>query len=346
GGDSYIQNGEFGLAVRKGHELTSNLFAEGWPVLYGYIASSPKTASSSIITAAEKDDPILTVWQYGLGRTVAWNSDVSGEWSGAYSGKEDYVQLWKRIVDYSTGNASLGEDRVDVITAGEVTEILYETQEYSADTEILATVIDPEGQTSEVKLYATAPGKYETEVPTASTGMYHFNIRRTEQEEIRNYITTAATVQFSDEYKFDVSTEAYVSFAEKYGRIIRPEENIWTKPKTNVKGKKDLTNWLLGIAIILFLVDVALRRFQYVPRWKGIGIGRRMLETASETTEQTLDFNQEAESKKMVAGEMTETASETKAVIKEAKPKRKQTKSTEQTLDTSQLLKKKDDRNI
>lgn len=352
GGDSYIQNGEFGLAVRKGHELTSNLFTEGWPVLYGYVASSPKTASSSIITSAEKDDPILTVWQYGLGRTVAWNSDVSGEWSGAYSGKEDYVQLWKRIVDYSTGNASLGEDRVDVVTAGEVTEILYETQEYNADTEILATVIDPEGQTSEVKLYATAPGKYETEVPTASTGMYHFNIRRTEKDEIRNYITAAATVQFSDEYKFDVSTDAYFSFVEKYGRVITPEENIWTRLKTDIKGKKELTNWLLGIAILLFLADVAMRRFQYVPQWKGIRLGNRASGANDTNVVDEVDRMQESQMKQtseltlnaqIVEQQRTEGAEKKASKDKKIKKNKKQS---EQTLDTSQLLKKKDDRNI
>lgn len=363
GGDSYIQNGQFGLSVRKGHELTSNLFAEGWPMVYGYVSASPKTASSSIITSAEKEDPILTVWQYGLGRTVAWNSDVSGEWSGAFSGQEDYVQLWKRIVDYSTGNANLGEDRVDVVTAGENTEIVYETQDYDSHTEILATVIDPQGQTSEVKLHATAPGKYETEIATASTGLYHFNIRRMEEDEIRNYMTTAATVQFSDEYKFDVSTDAYLSFVEKYGRIITPEDTVWTDLKTNVKSKRELTSWLLGLAILLFLVDVAMRRFQYVPQWRAVAIGRKAWKDIPEdATEQRQEAGaqkimqkaeQRPESKQGVTapdvqaiGQQAQEAAQKASEKKKTASKKKQSRQSEQTLDTSQLLKKKDDRNI
>ena len=43
----------------------------------GYIASSPKS-SSTVILESDKEDPILTVWQYGLGRSAAWNSDGSG----------------------------------------------------------------------------------------------------------------------------------------------------------------------------------------------------------------------------------------------------------------------------
>ena len=103
----------------------------------------------------------MTVWQYGLGRTVAWNTDVTGEWSGGFSGKDDYAQLWKRIVDYSAGNAHMGEDSVNVVTTDEQMEITYEAKDYGTDTEITATVIDPEGQSSEVKLYATAPGEYK-----------------------------------------------------------------------------------------------------------------------------------------------------------------------------------------
>ena len=71
-------------------------------------------------------------------------------------------------------------------------------------------MIDPKGNTTEEKLHASAPGKYTAELSTPQTGLYHFNIRRNEDSEIRNYLTTAAAVQFSDEYKFDVSTDSFL----------------------------------------------------------------------------------------------------------------------------------------
>lgn len=387
GGDSYLQNGEFGLAVQGGHEIMSNLFADGWPILYGYVAATPKTASQLLIASAEENDPILTTWQYGLGRTVAWNSDVTGEWTGAFAGKEDYVQLWKRVVDYSTGNADIGEDSVDIVTSGEMTEIVYQTKEYTSDTEIVATVIDPEGEKQEVKLYATAPGKYETQLPTEQTGLYHMNIRRMEDEEIQSYMTTAAAVQFSDEYKFDVSTAKYLSFVEQYGRLITTEEEIWNTITNGTRDKRPLTNFLLGLAICLFLVDVAVRRFQYVPAWKGFGELRRKKADGgaeegaySETQGDTAGGSQRNESSAMsgvATGSAAEQAADSKApgqvsggkelgqvsggkeagavsgggkrADKKQKPAKektkKQKKPQEQTLDTSALLKKKDDRN-
>jgi len=351
GGDSYIQNGVFSLSVQKGHELTSSLFANGWPAIYGYIAATPKTASSPVVVSGEKGDPILTVWQYGLGRTAAWNSDVTGEWTGAFVGQEDYVQLWKRIVDYSAGNASMGEDSVNVVTAGERTQVDYQTSDYGNNTEILVTVIDPKGDVAEQKLHATAPGKYTAELSTPQTGLYHFNIRRTEDGEIRNYMTTAAAVQFSDEYKFDVRTDAYLEFVGQYGRIITEQDSVWTRLTTKTREGYPLTNWLLALAIVLFLVDIAMRRFQYVPR--------RIVLTVRKAKQNGADAVQEIQGKGMAqATQMTQvsetdtglpdTAGKTNRLSKAGKKQKKQKKlsQSEQTLDTSQLLKKKDEREL
>jgi uncharacterized protein YegL len=340
GGDSYIQNGEFALSVAGGNELTSNLFADGWPVLYGYVSASPKTASTRVIAASDKNDPILTVWQYGLGRTAAWNSDVTGEWSGAFAGKDDYVQMWKRIVDYSTGNADLGEDSVNVVTAGETTNIVYKADNYDGGTEIWATVIDPDGDAEEVKLHATAPGQYETELSTSGTGLYHFNIRRTQDGEIQSYMTTAAAVQFSDEYKFDVTTASYLNFVQQYGRVITEEDNIWTSLNAGTREKRSLTNWLLALAVLLFLADVAMRRFQYVPRWRYQSTYNIWKSSRKENEKGADEELQNA----LTQSETTDVKSERK--LKNETKREKSPKQTEQTLDTSQLLKKKDNRNI
>lgn len=329
GSDSYIQNGVFSLKVQKSHELTNNLFTDGWPVLYGYIAATPKTASTPVIVSDDKENPILTVWQYGLGRTAAWNSDVTGEWSGAFAGEEDYVQMWKRIVDYSTGNADMGEDRVDVATAKEQTEITYQTDDYRNGTEILVTVIDPEGQITEEKLHATAPGQYTAEISTPQTGIYHFNIRRSEDGEIQSYLTTAAAVQFSDEYKFDVSTDSYLKFVERYGRIITDEDTIFNRLSTGARESFPLTNWLIILAVCLFVADVAMRRFRFAPR--AVPAGLR---------------GEDAKRDRMAEKDSQKDSEKKKREGRKSKHKPEKKGQQEQTLDTSQLLRKKDDRKI
>ncbi len=333
GGDSFLQNGDFSLTVRSSHELTKELFVQGWPYVYGYVAATPKAASSSVIAVAGKDDPLLTVWQYGLGRSVAWNSDVTGEWTAAFEGKEDYVQLWKRVIDYSAGNADMGEDRVNVVTADGVTEIMYEARDYGTETEIITTVIGPDGESSEVKLFATAPGKYKAQLPTGQTGMYHLNVRRQEKGEISNYMITAAAVQFSDEYKFDVDTKNYLQFIATCGKVVSEEEYLWNKITAGTTGMRSITNFLIGLGLILFLADVAMRRFQYVPKRT----------VRKPKTEAQVEI-----SEKIAVPEET-AVTEPKQEKKVSKPKEKTKKAKKQetqSLDTSSLLKKKDERNI
>ena len=371
GGDSYIQNGDFALSVRQGHELTSNLFPNGWPRLYGYVSATEKTAANPIIKEPEKDAPILTVWQYGLGRTVAWNSDVTGAWTAAFSGADDTVQLWKRIVDYSTGNASLGGDRVNVVTAGEQTTVVYQTEDYSGKTEVLAKVVDPEGADTEVRLHATAPGKYEAALDTAQAGLYHLNIRREEDGEIQSYLTTATAVQFSDEYKFDVSTAPYLNFVQRYGQIIDADTDVWGKVDAKAKEKHSLTNWLLALAILLFLADIAMRRFQYEPDFAKIAergkqrraqkAARRRAENAQMPGAMQVPGAGQGMAAGQGAGQMPAGAAQMpgagqtmtgpgqgamSAQRKDTDRRSRKAKPQEQILDTSQLLKKKDDRNI
>lgn len=264
-GDTYLQNGLFQLAVDSGSEITRGLFEGGWPGIYGYVSATPKNASNVLI-ASEKDDPILTVMQYGLGHTVAWNTDVTNQWTADYAGESDYAQLWKRIVDYSVGNAAIGEDSVDVTAESGYTNVVYNALDYSGQTKVEAVYTDPDGNTQTVPLQATAPGHYEAQLDTDVTGIYNLSVRRLENGSIANAVTTAVAVQYSDEYKFDVSSSAFTSFVERYGAMLDPEESFWKQRKNGTKERYELTKWLILLAILWFVADIAFRRFYFLPQ--------------------------------------------------------------------------------
>lgn len=264
-GDTYLQNGVFGLGVSGGSEITRGLFETGWPSIYGYVSATPKH-TSRVLISSEKDDPVLSIMQYGLGRTVAWNSDVKNQWTAEFAGETDYVQLWRRIVDYSAGSAGIGEDSVDVNTAGGRTSIVYHANDYGESTRVEAVYTDPEGNTLTEPLQATAPGRYEAVLDTDVTGIYSLGVQRSDGGEVTNAVTTAAAVQYSDEYKFDVGTEAFVSFVERCGAWLDPEENLWQRRKGGTRERYELAGWLILAAILWFVLDIALRRFCFRPQ--------------------------------------------------------------------------------
>ncbi|MCM1105578.1 MAG: VWA domain-containing protein [Blautia sp.] len=337
-GDTYLQNGEFALAVNGGNEITRGLFAEGWPVLHGYVSATPKNSARQLI-ASEKDDPVLTVMQYGLGHTVAWNTDVTNQWTSGFAGQEDYAALWRRIVDYSTGNAGIGEDSADVITAHGVTKISYRALDYGEKTKVEAVYTDPEGNTNTAELTATAPGQYETKLDTDMSGVYNLSVRRIDDGEISNAVTTAAVVQYSDEYKFRVSAAAFLKFVENYGRMLEPGEDFWKQRKSDTRERYELAKWLILLAVLWFVMDIAFRRFHFLPQDTRLyqSLARRARERKSGE-----------KAKKEPLPSVAEPIAEEAPPEKEKKPpkekKRDKKKSAPQTLDTSALLKKKDQR--
>lgn len=162
-------------------------------------------------------------------------------------------------------------------------------------------------------------------------------------------MTTAAAVQFSDEYKFDVCTDAYLKFAEQYGRLITEKENIWTRLSTGARERYPLSNGLLAAAIMLFLADVAMRRFQYVPKRPPFlaGVRRNKAQELPEKmpenmTELSADAGSASE---QPTGRMPPKAELHKKMRNQKKQKKRRTQP-EETLDTSQLLKKRDERNL
>lgn len=383
-GDTYLQNGKFLLQANASNEITTGLFEEGWPFLQGYVSASPKNASNPLIIS-DKQDPILTVWQYGLGKTVAWNTDVTNKWTSEFAGEEDYIQLWKRIVDYSSGSTSLNGDQMDVVTVGDQMTITYEAQDYTGQTVINVMYEGPDGEQKELTLHAVAPGKYEAELDTLRTGTYQLNVRRLEGDEIVNALTAGTAVQFSDEYRFDVSNMNVISYLETYGAVIDKEDEIWTKRMAKSKESYDLTDWLLAVLIVWFLMDIAVRRFQYVPNLRRRrNAAKNAMDTAdsrqgelrSETMGEKPGTNAEksvatgqAAAVNMVAKQAEEVKTATTGQADTAaagqagvslqeekksartggrvkKSKKQKAAVQKETLDTAQLLKKKDERNI
>ena len=203
----------------------------------------------------------MAVWQYGLGHTVAWTSDGSGEWTGNFASWEGYPALWRRILDWTISDTSMGDDTVSVEQTGDEAILSYETEEYDANTGITAMITDENGQQQEVHLNATAPGVYQASVPLTDEGVYSVNIRNQSGEEVVKNINTAAAVQYSREYRYSDSDGALDHFVTQTGgTVIESVSQVFDTTLEGARSRKNLTTLFLVLAILLFGVDVAVRR--------------------------------------------------------------------------------------
>ena len=84
--------------VKKPVELLAGLDLASAPPLLGYARMQAKETAEVILTAGDEDDPILVRWPYGLGRAVAFTSDVKDRWAHDWIAWRGYGKFWTQLV--------------------------------------------------------------------------------------------------------------------------------------------------------------------------------------------------------------------------------------------------------
>ncbi len=273
--NTYLVNETFTPIVTSNDAIIRDVVVDGLPSLKGYVATTPKERSIQLLQS-HYGDPILSYWQYGLGKTVVWTSDVTGEWSGNYSGWENTQLLWHNIIQYVTQDMGMEGAYVEVEQNGSRSEIHYTTEDFSANTSVVATVFDDAGNATEITLDPVKPGEYIAGIDTPTTGVYTINVQQKEGTEIVSSMNTAAINQYSLEYRFypdNTLMEEYV--ASVGGRIITDASEVFASQPEHVKSRWNLSTILLVMAAVWFLWDIAVRRFHLdlyklipVEKWK------------------------------------------------------------------------------
>ena len=264
--NTYLVNEEFVPILSSSDQIIRDVVTDGMPTLLGYVATSTKERSIEALRSPY-DDPILAYWQYGLGKTVAWTTDATGEWTANYSGWDNYQLLWHNILQYVTEDMGMEGAYVSVDQKGSKAIINYTTEEFDANTKVTATVFDDEGNVKEITLDPTRPGEYSAEIETKKTGVYSINVQQSQDGKVVGSTNTAAIMQYSLEYRFYPNNTLLDDYASVIGAtFMEKASEVFLNPPEFVKNRFNLTLSLLLLTVILFLCDIAIRRF-HVDVW-------------------------------------------------------------------------------
>ncbi len=257
---AYLNNREFVPGISSLHPILMGVGEQGLPSLLGYVAATPKDTARVLLTS-DQEDPILTVWQYGLGKTAAWTSDVSGKWNANYAGWEKNAVLWQNIVNWTIEKYEQGMLHLEAKVQGSKGIIKVMTEASAEASDLQATVISPSLESINLVLQPTAPGEYVGSFDIRETGGYLIKaVQRFEGETITS-AETGLSVQYSPEYKLDANAASIERLLkEAGGTIITTAEEVYKGELKDVFGIIDLTNFLLTTALLLFLLDTAIRR--------------------------------------------------------------------------------------
>lgn len=273
---AYINNREFTPVIESSHVIINDVVSEGLPNLLGYVGVAPKN-NARVILKSDEDDPILTVWHYGLGKTIAWNSDINGKWSAKYISWGNNIKLWQNIINWSIEDYKSEGGTLETSIAGNKGNIVFSLSDKSENLESDAVIIGPDMQRQEIKLSSASLGKFTGSFDLKSTGNYMVNIRQYKNGEVVNSVTSGLIMQYSPEYKINNKFSLLENLiSEINGKYIKTSDEVFKGNIESAFGKTDMSIFLIILLLIIFTLDIALRRLnlpyekllKYIPKFK------------------------------------------------------------------------------
>jgi Mg-chelatase subunit ChlD len=343
---AYLNNREFVPAIINAHPVLAGAAEQGLPVLLGYVAATPKS-TSRVVLASDQDDPILTVWQYGLGKTAAWNSDINGKWSRNYVGWENNIKLWQNLINWTIEKYQEDDIAVETEVQGGKGIVTLNNKVDKGEFETKATIVSPSLESREVTLYPVAPGQYSGDFEITETGSYIIKALQQKAGETVNAASTGISVQYSPEYRIQPPS-GYLDrlIKEAGGTLINSPEDVYKGKIKDIFGAVDLTPMLLILALILFMLDIALRRLNLpmaALEDKLSAIRTKLLPQGKKQKKIKRPLSTMSEEVKLVDAKVqSQQKVEEKPESKAKAPNAEKTKA--ENLDTSSLLKKKKNR--
>lgn len=346
---AYINNREFTPRLVSTHPVIINAARGGLPNLLGYVAASPKD-TARVVLESDEGDPILSLWQYGLGKSVAWNSDMSGIWSGNYVSWENNALLWNDIINWTIENYDDEELQIDTQLGGGYAFIDVKQKDSNEEYATKAIITAPSLVTSEISLTAEAPGQYGGAFKLDEIGSFLIKVVQEEEGEIVRSLGTGLSVPYSPEYAIDAKTDTLDRLInESGGRYINSPKEVYEGHMADVRGRKDLTAILLLLAFSLFLIDIAARRMN-LPFNKIVKMFDNMSEKVKIKRKEDIIKVKAENSDIRKSGTVDNTSQsiedsiveeKEKPAIKDADKKEDRKKTGNEILDTTALLKRK-----
>lgn len=232
------------------------------PALDGYVVTTPR-ALSTVVLASPKSDPILSQWQYGLGRAVAWTSDSQGRWSSGWLASGATRGIWAQMVNWVLPPPQSTSLSLTTSATGGLATLGVDTTAGDAYRGISARVVGPDDLPQTVTLQATTPNHYEAQVQTGHEGAYLIDVQAAVRgsKAVRT-ISGGLVVPYAPDYRdTGVDPVALQAIAAAGGGSVlsRPAQ-AFAGNVPPVDAPLPLQTPLLLLALLLLPVDVGIRR--------------------------------------------------------------------------------------
>ena len=241
------------------------------PSLRGYVLTYPKPRAELLMKA--DTDPLLVSWRYGLGRVMAFTSDLSGRWGKEWVTWHGFPQWASQLARDTLRKLLETRNRTDFQPDGEsvkvVADFISKDGNFLNHLKLKGNITAPNQTTQDQAFQQTAPGRYEGKFTPSQRGI-HFLTMYAEGKAGEAPLPVATVpyiAPYPKEYRELKPNMALLSrLAEETGGEMLDPDKIEEGVKrlytpTPGKGRRGQETWwpLAGLGLFFFLADLVLR---------------------------------------------------------------------------------------
>ncbi|MAG35510.1 MAG: hypothetical protein CL878_04595 [Dehalococcoidia bacterium] len=242
-----------------------------WPELSGYTRVNAKP-SAEILMQSDLGDTILAQWQLGLGRAVAWMADAGEEWASAWQGDPAFARLWPQAVRWAMAPPTPSDLHVAIETSGDLATVRVEALADNGSFRNLAAtrleLVGPDGEGRELTAPQVAPGRYAVTFMAAERGPYAVRVTQAQDDgTVVAQTLTGFAIPYAREYAAARANRVLLErlAAETGGLQLDSPAASFSRDTVHDWQPQPVWHYLFATALVLFVVDVAVRRFRLTP---------------------------------------------------------------------------------
>lgn len=260
---SAIEEGAFYPKLVGGEEILRGI--DSTPPLKAYdLTDSRPLARTGMRT--HKDDPLLAIWQYGLGTSLAFTSDAQARWASMWVPWEGFATFWAQAARTITRRSTQNQYQVKVQDDGARAHVEMKAFDSLGNPLTASTatvrVSTPSGETRDLILNQEGPGAYTGAFDASELGSYIVTVSEKDPSGGERVQATGFSLPYPAEYRSARPNRPLLArVAEQTMGIeeTQPSQALRTVPNPG-ESITELWPLFIFLAALVLPFDVGVRR--------------------------------------------------------------------------------------
>ncbi|MCH3966365.1 MAG: VWA domain-containing protein [Bacilli bacterium] len=259
------------------------------PDINGYNYCRIKAAATTVLTVQYIKDvsgseaggiaavPIYAYWSYGQGNVASFTSSLSSNWTSDFRTSKNGMTFFRNAATQLLPNRNTTLPVEMTYTNNGITSTVNVTPsngDFSGTVHL--NVKDTDGQEAEYDLFYDGKSSYAGDISTPKSGKYdvtiHFSYHKDGAEELTaaDPVEEALYFNYSKEYNtFDEDSDVLYKLSKQNGTYNTDKVALSTlDSELQYKSYDSSAVWFLLATVILFLIDIFIRKSDFRPREK------------------------------------------------------------------------------